>query len=277
MKIISKSFQEIEIPFSSEDNNSIFLNATVTAKKFNKDVREWRRAKQTSQYIDALIDVGNFHIDDLIIVRKGGQADNQGTWIHKKLIIAFARWLSPEFAVWCDSVIEEILKTGSYSQTPNLEKIKTRTELLEHSGNQYEIFEKVFFKIGITQPEELAITSNRAVKKETGVDFIELAKRKGVEAPQKFYTVTELCQIVRGGDFSEDIKKSVSTKNSSKPRPQNLNTILEYNGFQVRENGEWRATDKGNQFSKLIQNKAIASDKTVYHLAWRVDILEKIF
>ncbi|EJF06146.1 KilA-N domain-containing protein [Thiovulum sp. ES] len=120
---------KIEIDFLKSEN--LYLNATETAKNFGKDVREWKRAKQTIEYIEALTDVGNFHIENLIFIRKGGNNKKaQGTWIHKKLILSFARWLDPYFAVWCDGVIEEILTTGSYSiakhDEPDLEKIKKR-------------------------------------------------------------------------------------------------------------------------------------------------------
>jgi len=39
-----------------------------------------------------------------------GKPKEQGTWIHKKLIVIFARWISSEFAVWYYLQIEEILK-----------------------------------------------------------------------------------------------------------------------------------------------------------------------
>ncbi|HDS1582158.1 TPA: KilA-N domain-containing protein [Stenotrophomonas maltophilia] len=35
-----------------------------------------------------------------------------GTWFHPKLAVHFARWLSTEFAVWCDLQIDELLRTG---------------------------------------------------------------------------------------------------------------------------------------------------------------------
>jgi hypothetical protein len=40
----------------------------------------------------------------------------QGTWIHRRLVIVFARWLSSDFAVWCDLTIEELLKNNSTQQ-----------------------------------------------------------------------------------------------------------------------------------------------------------------
>ena len=79
------------------------------------------RTKETQSYIEAVGRWANMPIGDLIVVLKGGNNKTaQGTWIHKKLIIAFARWLSPDFAVWCDIQIEELLKNSSTQkqQTP---------------------------------------------------------------------------------------------------------------------------------------------------------------
>jgi phage regulator Rha-like protein len=170
--------------------------------------------------------------------------------------------------------MREILNSKT-STEPDLEQIRKRTELLKFSGEQFEVFEKIFLKIGISEKNELAITSNRAVKKETGIDFIQLAERKGLEAKEKFFTVTELCEIVRNSDqFANEFKISVSTKDGLKPRPQNLNLLLEFSEFQFRENGEWKLTKKGEDFGKLSQNKSKYSDKTVYHLVWKKRVLE---
>jgi phage regulator Rha-like protein len=170
--------------------------------------------------------------------------------------------------------MREILNSKT-SNEPDLELIRKRTELLKFSGEQFEVFEKIFLKIGISEKNELAITSNRAVAKETGIDFIQLAELKGLEAKEKFYSVTELCETVRNSDqFSNEFKISVSTKDGLKPRPQNLNLLLEFSNFQFRENGEWKLTKKGEAFGKLSQNKSKYSDKTVYHLVWSKKVLE---
>jgi prophage antirepressor-like protein len=178
-----------------------------------------------------------------------------------------------------EEVLPSIRKTGSYSlQTsnePDLELIRKRTELIEFSTRQLKSMKEAFLEIGISEKNELAITSNRAVAKETGIDFIQLAELKGLEAKEKFYSVTELCEIVRNSDhFSNEFKISVSTKNGLKPRPQNLNLLLEFLEFQFRENGEWKLTKKGEDFGKLSQNKSKYSDKTVYHLVWSKRVLE---
>jgi hypothetical protein len=274
MEIISRTYDDLEIIFGN--SHTLYINATQVAKQFGKTLENWKRSAETSKYIKALSRTVNLTDRDLIIVKKGGNDKNaQGTWIHKKLIIAFARWLSPDFAVWCDFQIEEILSSKT-SNEPDLELIRKRTELIEFSERQFSSFKKIFLEIGISEKNELAITSNRAVAKETGIDFIAISERKDLEAKEKFYSVTELCEIVRNSDhFSNEFKISVSTKNGLKPRPQNLNLLLEFSEFQFRdENGEWKLSEKGEAFGKLSQNKSKYSDKTVYHLVWSKRVLE---
>jgi prophage antirepressor-like protein len=192
----------------------------------------------------------------------------------KPIAKPFQKWVTRE-------VLPSIRKTGSYSlqnsTEPDLEQIRKRTELIEFSERQFSSFEKIFLKIGISEKNELAITSNRAVAKETGIDFIQLAELKGLEAKEKFFTVTELCEIVRNSDqFSKEFKIQISTKDGLKPRPQNLNLLLEVSNFQFRENGEWKLTKKGEDFGKLSQNKSKYSEKTVYHLVWSKKVLENL-
>jgi phage regulator Rha-like protein len=174
--------------------------------------------------------------------------------------------------------MREKLRATKPKEDINLDSIKKRTELIISSKDQFIAFEDVFYRIGITRKEELAITSNRAVAKETGVDFIELAELKGVSTPHKYFTVTELCQKVMSSDkFSEEAKKLVSTKKGDKPRPQNLNKLLEENGFQTKVDDIWKPTDKAKDLADFVQNKSKHSEKTVFHTIWKMEILEELF
>jgi hypothetical protein len=274
LEIISREYNGIAVLF--DNSNELYINATKIAKEFGKKPETFLKTKSIKDYIVALKSATG--IANIVIVRQGGNPKEQGTWIHKKLIIHFARWLDVEFSIWCDLQIEEILKTGSYSiPKPDLEKLEERVRVLEISQQEFKVFEDVFFRLGIERKEELAITTNRAVKKETGVDFLEIAEKKGLSTTEKYYTVTELCQIVINGDFSKEAKKLVSTKKGDKPRPQNLNKLLEKLGFQFREDDLWKATEKGKQFSDFVQNKSKYSEKTVFHTVWKKEILNQIF
>ena len=59
------------------------------------------KSSTTIEYMEILNRSVNSTERELMIIRQGGNDKNsQGTWIHKSLIILFARWLSPDFAVW---------------------------------------------------------------------------------------------------------------------------------------------------------------------------------
>lgn len=109
---------ETDVPVSFLDNG--YLNATTIANHFGKKVKDYLKTEQTQQYIAALTESLSkgrkilLEQNQLVIVKHGGVGN--GTWLHPKLAIPFARWLDPKFAVWCDGQIEQIL---SGSLKPN--------------------------------------------------------------------------------------------------------------------------------------------------------------
>ena len=93
-----------------------FLNATSIAAHFGKLPKDYLKTEQTQQYISALAESLSERTkiltdeNQLVIVKKGNSKNfTQGTWLHPKLAIHFARWLNPKFAVWCDEQIEILL------------------------------------------------------------------------------------------------------------------------------------------------------------------------
>jgi len=238
-----------------------------------------------NRYMSNFEAFGRVHFKNATQETKGGKQEvktfylneEQATFLmtllkNSRIVVDFKVRLVKEFFE-----MREAIKTLT-SEKVSLQDIRDRTELLNLSEEQYGIFERVFYKIGITRKEELAITSNRAVQKETGVNFIELAEKKGVSTPDRYFTVTELCQKVIGSDkFSEETKKLVSTKAGDKARPQNLNKLLETNGYQTKIDGIWKPTEKAKDLADFVQNKSISSEKTVYHLVWKSEVLEDIF
>ncbi|HFC0036170.1 KilA-N domain-containing protein [Neisseria gonorrhoeae] len=98
-----------------------FLNATSIAAHFGKLPKDYLKTEKTQQYISALAESLSERTkiltdeNQLVIVKKGNSKNfTQGTWLHPKLAIHFARWLNPRFAVWCDEQIE-ILLNGNVS------------------------------------------------------------------------------------------------------------------------------------------------------------------
>lgn len=92
-------------------NDATMVNATQMAKPFKKLVADWTRQKSTEEFLSALSTVRGIPISALIQTIKGGNSA-QGTWMHEDVALEFARWLSPQFAIWCNDRIKELFKEG---------------------------------------------------------------------------------------------------------------------------------------------------------------------
>ncbi|WP_107971942.1 KilA-N domain-containing protein [Neisseria elongata] len=122
MSIQTFSFNQFSVSF--QENG--YLNATAIAEQYDKRVGNYLRNERTQEYITALNErLFNPETrnrataeNQLVIIKKGGNDKNsQGTWLHPKLAVDFARWLNPKFAVWCDEQIETLLN-GKVSDGP---------------------------------------------------------------------------------------------------------------------------------------------------------------
>lgn len=91
-----------------------FINATAIAGKFNKFPKDYLKTSRTKEYINAVRRIFLTEENQIVKVVQGGSPEEQGTWLHPKLAIDFARWLSADFAVWCDMQIEKILHQPQY-------------------------------------------------------------------------------------------------------------------------------------------------------------------
>lgn len=106
-----------------------YFNMTKAAKHFGKQLNHFLISPETDAYLDALSSSSKFdglqkrhtgqrvggneynHRTLAFIVTVPGNryVADRGTWAHPKLAVFFAQWLDVKFAVWCDSVIEDIL------------------------------------------------------------------------------------------------------------------------------------------------------------------------
>lgn len=106
VKLIKADFDGHVMQF----NDAGWFNATAAADAMGKRVQHWLDNKETHEYIEKLNsrNSGDLNIgkSDIIETRKGR---NGGTWLHPKLAVVFARWLSVDFAIWCDEQIDKII------------------------------------------------------------------------------------------------------------------------------------------------------------------------
>lgn len=80
---------------------------TKAAQHYGKRLDNFMASPDTRDYIEALEQALN---SSVCIAKRGGAPGNGGTWAHPKLAVFFARWLDVRFAVWCDLMVDEILR-----------------------------------------------------------------------------------------------------------------------------------------------------------------------
>ncbi|WP_370870217.1 KilA-N domain-containing protein, partial [Rhodoferax sp.] len=100
---------------------------TTASEHFGKRLDHFMASESTAEYLSALSEltglaprnsgskVGglpyNHRTTALVVAVPGNRyIPDRGTWAHPKLAVFFARWLDVRFAVWCDSMIEDIVK-----------------------------------------------------------------------------------------------------------------------------------------------------------------------
>ena len=197
--------------------NDAYLNASAIAAHFGKRAQHYLDSDRTQEYIKALSDCFQskaaktaFEEKQLVIVKRGAPEAGGGTWLHPKLAIDFARWLSPEFAVWCDAQIEQIL---GINHAPQPRAPKTRKAL---SGGltleQQDTIKALHRELVKATPEhlqaKLAVTLWAAIKSKFGVTYkavppehypeiLSLMGRVAQELPQQALPAPKPAHIVQ--------------------------------------------------------------------------------
>ena len=119
-KVIAKEYLGNRIEFKIIDGN-VYANANQMAMGFggSDKLKNWKKSENTKKYIEVLEKLlGKNYPTKLILVNQGGKAKEQGTWIHEKLVLNFARYLNVEFELWCDEQIATLIREGKVELQP---------------------------------------------------------------------------------------------------------------------------------------------------------------
>ena len=105
MELVTRDYQGHAITYQADG----WFNATQAAAKWGKRPIDWLKLQSTKDYIVALQhhnpEVRKYHF-----AKKGGDVSLQATWLHPKLAVSFSRWLDNDFAVWCDTQIDALIR-----------------------------------------------------------------------------------------------------------------------------------------------------------------------
>lgn len=160
---MNQIFQYNGSPITFLKGDSVMVNATEMAKPFGKRCNDFLSTKQTNELINSLSAKTGIPATGLVIVNQGG--NNQGTWLHEDLALIFSQWLSPDFYLWCNDRIKELLQYGMTATQPTLEQMINNPDLVISLATQLknEREEKLRLALEVEKKEE----EKRALIEET--------------------------------------------------------------------------------------------------------------
>ena len=115
----TRSWNGTAIPRRTSDG---YINATAMAKASGKQWNNYFQTDRTTTYMEALSRNLGIQVTSLYTAKPG-----EGTWIHERLAVDFARWISADFAVWMDAWFLEEVK--GLSQVQNTQPVLAPTVL----------------------------------------------------------------------------------------------------------------------------------------------------
>lgn len=108
------------VPFERHGNN-VWVNLTEMERPFGqkKDPTHWLRSKGAQEYIQAIEECDDTlsviqkcitdRMSDVIIIRRGGIPENQGTWCTDyRVAVEYGRWLSIKFGIKVNDLLVRI-------------------------------------------------------------------------------------------------------------------------------------------------------------------------
>lgn len=199
-------------PVTFQIGTATMVNATEMAKPFGKVAKDWLRTNQAQEFIKTLSSVRQICPTQLVIVQQGNSSMfEQGTWMHEDVALEFARWLSPQFAIWCNDRIKELLKHG----------VTAMPGLLDNA---------------LSNPEPLikALTELKEARERVSAIEEEINRMAGNNAENQSVSITP-CVSAKVYTTKELAKELGATA-------QLLNKILESKGVLERKNGIWTVT-----------------------------------
>lgn len=211
--IINFDYKGNQIPF--EKGKDVLVNLTAMAKPFpEKNLSQIVNSLEIKEYINALTEIQNYSSADLLIVRKGGDISQQGTWGHRLVAIRVAQKLNPALAVWVDMRIEELLTTGVTTVSNDDEAIAYAMQVLSKRLEQAKA-EKAMLE------QQNIYLSNEIKEAAPKVQYVN-----NVLQSANTYTSTQLSKEL-GMREAEQLHKALKEK-----------------GIMFKQSGQWMLTAK---------------------------------
>nr|DAY59019.1 MAG TPA: KilA protein [Caudoviricetes sp.] len=202
------------ISFGKEGN--IMVNATEMAKPFGKRCNDFLSTKQTNELINSLSIKTGIPATGLVTVNQGGS--NPGTWMHENLALIFAQWLSPDFYLWCNDHIKELLQYGMTATQPTLEQMINNPDLVISLATQLK-----------NEREEKQRLQSQAEQQQVTIELQENEIKKSAPKVNYYDETLQSVNTMTTTQVAKEIGMEAFT----------LNKILKEKGIIYKQSGQW--------------------------------------
>jgi len=228
----------------------------------------WLANAQTVELIGELETTGNPVISDTenpVSTIKGGK--NQGTYVCKELVYAYAMWISPRFHLQVirtfDAVVTQQRGQAEFAQGVFKDFQATRLELITTVADMTEQSLRVADLMGL-KDNQGRFYADKLVKRQIGVGPLELLG---------------LTALPSGNDALYFTPKDLGERVGMSP--QSFNKLLQRLGYQETERkgrrSVWRHTLKGEPWARYEDTARQHSDGApVTALRWKAEILDEL-
>ena len=130
------TLQAFDLSIFEIDQEKGMVNLTKIADHFGKRVSDWKKLSSTQKFLKAFF-VKNSEGENLTVINGGKNPDGSfatGTWASRKLALKFAEWISVDFEIYANEVIDQLFSTGSV-QLISLTEEQQLTNLFPTSDN----------------------------------------------------------------------------------------------------------------------------------------------
>lgn len=211
IKIIPHEIQGVSV---NQRENDGYLNVTSLcaahrqATGERKDPRDWLETKASMSAIGKLSTVTGIPVAELVDVKQGGT--HQGTWIHPRLAVRFAMWLSDDFSLQVEDWVHEWISSGSnpIRLEADLDRVAMRDELKDsrrtaltdqiklflESAGQYDPSSRetrIFFG-RVHNEVNLVLTGEKADEMRNRLEAHESRKISEKELLRDYFPITDL-------------------------------------------------------------------------------------
>jgi len=232
-----------------------YVNATAMAKANGKEWAHYFRTDRASTYIEALSRNCEIAVTGLYFAKPG-----DGTWIHPRLAVDFARWISPEFAVWMDGWFLESLAQGRQPRPEPPAPVAAPSPLPGSSADTAQallLLAAHLERVPGIRPGILNAQLIACIEKSTGAtaEPLRLAL-PAAEGPLCSCNATAIGEIL-----------GVSARKANQ-------RLAEY-GFQVRNaRGDWELSEKGRAWGEALPYSN--EHRSGYQVLWNPAVADEL-